>query len=129
MAPPQYLFSLFYSEMPTFVPKKDDTYTVTGTDQIIRVRTLIAIESTKPFVDKYSCTFTVGASADAEEGKGTFIVRQPPGSEPTFALVESGGIELALKPNVLAPMEQVPKTGGKRKTRHRRRKLARSKKN
>ena len=76
--------------------------------------------------------FSVGASADVKEGEGTFIVRQLPGSEPTFAIVESGvepRIELALEPNVLAPMEQVPKTGGKRKTRHRRRKSARSKKN
>ena len=113
--------------MPTFVPKKGDTYTVTGTDQIIRVRALTAIESTKPFVDKYSCTFSVvGTSADPK--MGTFIVHQLPGSEPTFALVESG-IKLTLKLNELAPIEQVPKTGGKRKTRHRRRKSARSKKN
>ena len=115
--------------MPRFVPIKGDTYTVTGTDQIIRVRALTAIESTKPFVDKYRCTFSVvGTSADVKEGEGTFIVRQSPGSDPTVAIVESG-IELALEPNVLAPMEQVPKTGGRRKTRHRRRKSARSKKN
>ena len=117
--------------MPMFVPKKGDTYTVTGTDQIIRVRALTAIESTKPFVDNYRCTFSVvGTSTDPK--MGTFIVRQSSGSDPTVALVESGvepRIELALEPNVLAPMEQVPKTGGRRKTRHRRRKSARSKKN
>ena len=55
--------------MPRFVPIKGDTYTVTGTDQIIRVRALTAIESTKPFVDKYHCTFSVvGTSADVKEG-------------------------------------------------------------